>query len=382
MSQEAAAKGGLEGVVVADVAASEVNGAEGILIYAGYDIEDLAENALFEEVVYLLWHNRLPNAAELEELRAEIARGATLPTSVINMMKALPKGSDPMAVLRTAVSSLAHYDTDSENATDRLVAQRKAARLTGQITTISAAWNRIRKGQEPIAPRIDLNLSENFIWMLHGQEPDKTASEAINTYLVLLAEHGMNASTFAARVTTATGSDMHSAVVSAIGTLKGPSHGGANAEAMKMFLEIGSPENVNAWFNREVKEYGRRVMGIGHRIYKAMDPRATILREHSERLAKSRGNTKWMDLAIKLAERAAEDEFFIERKLYPNVDYYSAILLYTLDLDIDMFTPLFAMSRIAGWSAHIIEQIGGRLIRPQSNYVGPRGLKWVPPSER
>ena len=382
MSPEAATKGGLEGVIVADVAASEVNGAEGILIYAGYDIEDLAENALFEEVVYLLWHNRLPSAAELEELRAEIARGATLPTSVINMMKALPKGADPMAVLRTAVSALAHYDTDSENATDRLVAYRKAARLTGQITTISAAWNRIRKGQEPIAPRIDLNLSENFIWMLYGQDPDKTASEAINTYLVLLAEHGMNASTFAARVTTATGSDMHSAVVSAIGTLKGPSHGGANAEAMKMFLEIGSPENVTAWFNREVKEHGRRVMGIGHRIYKAMDPRATILREHSERLAKSRGNTKWMDLAVKLAEAAAQDEYFIERKLYPNVDYYSAILLYTLDLDIDMFTPLFAMSRIAGWSAHIIEQIGGRLIRPESNYVGPRGLKWVPPSQR
>lgn len=382
MSPDAATKGGLEGVIVADVAASEVNGAEGILIYAGYDIEDLAENALFEEVVYLLWHNRLPNTAELEELRSEIARGATLPTSVINMMKTLPKGADPMAVLRTATSALAHYDTDSENATDRMVAYRKAARLTGQITTISAAWNRIRKGQEPIAPRIDLNLSQNFIWMLYGQEPDKTASEAINTYLVLLAEHGMNASTFAARVTTATGSDMHSAVVSAIGTLKGPSHGGANAEAMKMFLEIGSPENVNAWFNREVKEHGRRVMGIGHRIYKAMDPRATILREHSERLAKSRGNTKWMDLAVKLADRSAEDEYFIERKLYPNVDYYSAILLYTLDLDIDMFTPLFAMSRIAGWSAHIIEQIGGRLIRPESNYVGPRGLKWVPPSER
>lgn len=382
MSPDAATKGGLEGVIVADVAASEVNGTEGILIYAGYDIEDLAENALFEEVVYLLWHNRLPNTAELEELRSEIARGATLPTSVINMMKTLPKGADPMAVLRTATSALAHYDTDSENATDRMVAYRKAARLTGQITTISAAWNRIRKGQEPIAPRIDLNLSQNFIWMLYGQEPDKTASEAINTYLVLLAEHGMNASTFAARVTTATGSDMHSAVVSAIGTLKGPSHGGANAEAMKMFLEIGSPENVNAWFNREVKEHGRRVMGIGHRIYKAMDPRATILREHSERLAKSRGNTKWMDLAVKLADRSAEDEYFIERKLYPNVDYYSAILLYTLDLDIDMFTPLFAMSRIAGWSAHIIEQIGGRLIRPESNYVGPRGLKWVPPSER
>jgi citrate synthase len=258
----------------------------------------------------------------------------------------------------------------------------KATRLTGQITTISAAWARIRKGQEPIAPRVDLNLSQNFVWMLHGREPDETATQAINAYMVLLAEHGMNASTFSSRVTTATGSDMHSAVVSAIGTLKGPSHGGANSEAMKLFLEVGSAENVEPWFRREVKEHGRRIMGIGHRVYKAPDPRAAVLKERARALAQSSGNTRWFDIAEKLEQVALSDEYFIERKLYPNVDYYSAIVLYTLGLEVDMFPPLFAMSRIGGWSAHIIAQMGGRLIRPKATYVGPHDQKWTPLNER
>lgn len=378
-----ASKGGLEGVVVADISTSYIDGNEGILIYGGYRIEDLAENnALFEEVAHLLWHNRLPNRQELEELRYQIASGAHLPTSVINMMKAQPKGANPMAVLRTAVSSLALYDTDSENLTDRGVALNKAIRLTGQITTITAAWDRIRKGKEPIAPRVDLTLAQNFVWMMTGEQPDKTASDAINAYLVLLAEHGMNASTFCTRVVTATGSDMHSAVVGGIATLKGPSHGGANAEAMKMFLEIGSAENVEAWFKREVKEHGRRVMGIGHRVYKATDPRAAILKKHAKDLAISSGNEKWYNLAAKLEEVALADDYFKERKLYPNVDYYSAIVLYTLHLDADMFTPLFAMSRVTGWAAHIIAQMSGRLIRPRANYVGPKDLTWVPIDKR
>jgi len=202
-------------------------------------------------------------------------------------------------------------------------------------------------------------------------------------YLVLLAEHGMNASTFTARVVTATGSDIHSAIVAAIGALKGPSHGGANAEAMRMFLEIGEPENVLPWFEKNIKQGDRRIMGIGHRIYKALDPRAAILREHAERLAQSSGNTKWFLIADNLANTALADEYFISRRLYPNVDYFSAILLYTIDLDIDMFPPLFAMSRIAGWSAHIIEQMkNNRLIRPDVNYVGPMDLEWAPISER
>lgn len=376
------AKKGLEGIVVADSVTSLVNGAEGKLIYGGYKIEDLAANALFEEVVYLLWNGRLPNAAELETLRKAIAEGAVLPDGVIQFLKSIPKDADPMFVVEAAVAALAFYDPDSAEVTIEAT-QRKAVRLTGQITSICAAWDRIRKGKEPLAPRADLNLAQNFVYMLTGAEPDKTTSDAINVYLVLLAEHGMNASTFTSRVVTATGSDIHSAIVAAIGALKGPSHGGANAEAMRMFLEVGEPENVLPWFEKHIKSGERRIMGIGHRIYKALDPRAAILREHAERLAQSSGNTKWFLIADNLANAALADEYFISRRLYPNVDYFSAILLYTIDLDIDMFPPLFAMSRIAGWSAHVIEQMkNNRLIRPDVNYIGPMDLEWTPISER
>lgn len=376
------AKKGLEGVVVAESKTSLVNGQEGKLVYQGYSIETLAENALFEEVAFLLWNERLPNRAELENLRATIAAEAALPDLIISHLKSYPRQADPMAVLRTAVSALALTDPDSED-NSMEANRRKAVRLTGQITTICAAWNRIRQGLEPVAPRKDLNLAQNFMYMLTGQEPDPVASTAINTYLVLLAEHGMNASTFASRVTVATGSDMHSGVVSGIGTLKGPSHGGANAEAMRMFLEIGEPEHVANWFKTHIKEGERRIMGIGHRIYKALDPRAAILERHAEALARSSGNEKWFQIAKQLAEAARADEYFIERRLYPNVDYYSAILLYTIDIDVDMFPPLFAMSRIAGWTAHIIEQFANnRLIRPDVNYTGPLGLQWVDIDQR
>ena len=374
-------KGGLEGVVVADVTTSLVNGTEGKLIYSGYSIGDLAENALFEEVVYLLWHTKLPNQAELDALKADI-NGATLPDGIISLMKGLPKDADPMAVLRTVTSALAHYDEDGENLTDKDVALKKAARLTGQITAITAAWGRIRKGEEPVTPRADLTLAENFVYQLTNADPDETAASAINAYLVLLAEHGMNASTFCSRVVTATGSDMHSAVVGGIGTLKGPAHGGANAAAMRMFLEIGSADNVETWFKDNIKNGDRRIMGIGHRVYKAPDPRAAVLKEKAEALAASSGNKTWFDVAVKLEEAALADDYFIERKLFPNVDYYSAIVLYTLDLDVDMFTPLFAMARIAGWSANIIDQMGGRLIRPKANYVGPMDLEWTAIADR
>jgi citrate synthase len=375
-------QGGLEGVVVADITTSLVNGTEGKLIYSGYSIEELAANALFEEVVYLLWYTRLPSKDELETLRAAIAQRASLPDGIISLLKLLPNDADPMAVLRTAVSALAHYDPDSENLADKDVARQKAIRLTGQMTTIVAAWDRIREGKDPVAPRQDYTLAQNFVYMLTGSEPDPAAVEAINAYLVLLAEHGMNASTFAARVVTATGSDMHSAITAGIATLKGPAHGGANAEAMKMFLEIGDPNNVADWFQKHIKEGDRRIMGIGHRVYKAPDPRAGVLKQKAKALAESSGNGKWYDIAAKLEETARSDEYFIERKLFPNVDYYSAIVLYTLNLDVDMFTPLFAMSRIAGWSAHVIDQMGGRLIRPRANYIGPENKQWTPLENR
>lgn len=375
-------KGGLEGVVVADVQTSLVDGVNGKLIYSGYSIEDLAANASFEEVFFLLHNVRLPNASELEAIRSQIASESVVPQPVLDMMKSLPEGTPAMAAVRTATSMLSPYDADAENLTDKEVARNKAARLTGQVATICAAWVRITKGEEPVAPRADLTLAENFVYMMTGEDPDETASAAVDVYLVLLAEHGMNASTFTSRVVTATGSDMHSAVVAAIGALKGPSHGGANAEAMKMFMEIGEPENVESWFKTNIKEGDRRIMGIGHRVYKATDPRAAILKEHAERLAESSGNTKWYEIAVKLADAARADEYFIERKLFPNVDYYSAIVLSTLDLDIDMFTPLFVMARMAGWTANIVDQMQGRLIRPTANYVGPLDLTWTPIDER
>ncbi len=376
------AKRGLDGVSIGPSRLSLVNGTEGKLIYAGYKIEDLAAHASYEEVVYLLWNDRLPNKQELETLRAEIAGQAAVYEPVIKHLREYPKDANSMAVLRTAVSELAFYDPDSETYTIEAL-HRKAIRLTGQVTAICAAWARIREGKEPVAPRKDLTLAQNFVYMLTGEEPDQSAANAIDTYMVLLTEHGMNASTFASRVTISTLSDMHSAIVSAIGTLKGPAHGGANAEAMKMFLEIGEPSNVEPWFNQHIKTGERRIMGIGHRVYKALDPRAAILRERAEALANASGNGKWFEIADSLAKLARSDQYFIERNLYPNVDYYSAIVLYTLNLPIDMFTPLFAMSRMGGWTANIIAQfLDNRLIRPSVDYVGNMDLPWVPIEQR
>ncbi len=375
-------QGGLEGIVVADIGTSYIDGGIGVLTYGGYAIEDVAEHATFEEVTFLLLNGRVPNQSEHEQIRAAIAMNAAIPDELVDMMRSMPRQTPAMSVLRTAVSMLAAFDKDAENLTDKDMAADKALRLTGQITTICAAWMRIAGGLPPVAPRPDLNLAQNFIYMMTDAEPDDTASAAVNVYLVLLAEHGMNASTFATRVITATGADMHSAVVGGIAALKGPAHGGANAEAMKMFLDIGEVDNVVPWFEKHIKTGERRIMGIGHRVYKANDPRAGILKRHAEALANSSGQRKWFDIAVKLEETARADDYFIQRNLYPNVDYYSAIVLYTLDLDIDMFTPLFAMSRISGWSAHIIGQMGGRLIRPKANYVGPHDLTWIPLAER
>lgn len=369
---------GLEGVVVGETRTSLVDGDAGRLSYGGYCIEDLAAHASFEEVVHLLWHNRLPTAGELETLRRDVAGSASLPASMLTLLQAFPRDADPMAVLESAVAALAFHDADAaDNSLE--ASQRKALRLTGQITTLCAAWNRIRAGADPVAPRSDLTLAQNFLYMLRGEMPDATAAAALDVYLVLLAEHGMNASTFTARVVTATDSDIHSAVVAAIGALKGPAHGGANSAAMRMFLEIGDPGRVADWFNEEVLGKRRRIMGIGHRVYKAPDPRAAVLKQHSRALAASSGNGKWFDIAEQLERTARADDFFIQRNLYPNVDYYSAILLYTIELDVDMFTPLFVMSRIAGWSAHIFEQQrNNRLIRPKASYVGPRDRAWEP----
>jgi citrate synthase len=367
---------GLQGVVIDESSLSFIDGAAGKLLYAGYKIEDLAANAKYEEIVFLLWNGKLPTKAELEALRQDIASQAALPDGIINMLKATPKDANAMAVLRTATSALAYYDADAEDLSPEAL-RRSATRLAGQMTNICATWVRIRGGKEPIAPREDLWLAENFIHMLKG-EVDDAAADAINAYMVLLTEHGMNASTFTSRVVSSTMSDIYSAITAGIGALKGALHGGANTAAMDMFIEIGEVENVDSWFDKYIATKERRIMGIGHRVYKALDPRAAVLRERAEALAASSGNAKWYDIAVKLAERARSDSYFIDRNLFPNVDYYSAIVLYTLGLDTDMFTPLFAMSRIAGWSSHVIEQLGdNKLMRPKVQYTGAFDLEYV-----
>ena len=375
-------KKGLEGVVIADTRLSRVQGDIGKLTYCGYDINDLAANASFEEVVYLLWHIRLPTKAELDEFHNALNAQMTLPDAVLDAMRAFPTGAHPMGVLRTAVSLLGLHDPEAEDNSQE-ANLRKAISLTAKLPTITAAWARLRKGKEPVAPRKDLGLAANFVYMLNDREPDQVEVDAINVYLVLLADHGVNASTFTSRVVTSTDSDMYSAVTAAIGSLKGPKHGGANEKAMRMFQEVAQAESVEKWFQEEVKGKGRRIMGIGHRVYKAPDPRAKILRQHAHELCKLNNNCGLLEVAEKLADLAANDPYFIERKLFPNVDYYSAIVLDAAGIETDMMTPLFAMSRIAGWSAHIIEQwADNRLIRPRARYVGPENLEWVPLEKR
>ncbi len=385
MTEKAAAPAvskGLQNIVVGQTRLSLVNGTEGKLIYAGYKIEDLAEHATFEEVIYLLWHVKLPTKQQLEELRKSLNEQMALSPEILAVMRQFPKKATPMAVLRTTVSALGLWDTAADVNTPE-ENRRKALLLTAKTPAIVAAWERIRTGKEPLSPRPDLNLAGNFLYMLKGTEPKKQETAVIDAYLVLLSEHGMNASTFSARVTTSTLSDIYSAITTAIGTLKGAAHGGANEEAMRMFFEIGSADNVEKWFNENVKTGKKRVMGMGHRVYKALDPRAAVLNRKSKEMAEATNNLKWYELAAKLEKVARADEDFIKKNLYANVDYYSAIALYTIGIPMDQFTPLFAIARLPGWTAHILEQwADNRLIRPDVEYVGPMDLQWVPIEQR
>jgi citrate synthase len=378
---KAVASKGMAGMVVADSSVSFVDGTAGILEYRGHDIRQLAEHSNFEEVAYLLWNSHLPTAEELEAMRVQSRKCRPLPPEIITVLRAVPRDADPMAVMRSTVSMLAYYDPDSED-TSVPAQQRKSCRLLGQISSILAAYLRIRQGEQPIKPRTDVDHAYNFLWMLTGDEPDLQAVKALDQYLILLAEHEMNASTFTARVTASTESDLHSAITSALGTLKGPLHGRAVQEAMVQFLEIGDPDNVNTWFEKELAE-GRRVMGIGHRVYKVRDPRAAPLMKNVEMMVESTGERRWFDIARKLEERALQDSYFKDRNLSANVDFYSAPLLYSLGIPVDAFTCMFAMSRIVGWTAHVFEQkANNRLIRPLSNYVGEHQLPWVPIEQR
>jgi citrate synthase len=370
------AEKGLEGVVATTSSICSVDGLEGRLTYRGIDIRILAEKSTFEEVVYFLWHAALPTRAQLDELSAQLKAHRELPPPVLAAMRTWPQTANPMEVLRTAVSMLSFYDPDAADPS-REANTRIAVRLTAQIPTIVAAFHRLRSGQEPIPPDPSLAHAANFLYMLTGERPSPTAERVFDICLILHADHELNASTFAARVTVATLSDMYSGVVSAIGTLKGPLHGGANTAVMKMLLKIGDLEKVEGAI-KEMLANKQRIPGFGHRVYKTWDPRAMWLRRIAEELGRSTGNMKWYQMS-----RKAEEVVWQEKQLYPNLDFYSASVYYTLGIPPDLFTPIFAISRISGWTAHILEQLAdNRLIRPRAEYVGPVDQPYIPLEQR
>ncbi|HBY98571.1 MAG: citrate synthase [Ardenticatenaceae bacterium] len=380
MSDQASASKGLEGVVVAQTSKSAINGQEGKLAYVGIPIQEFAENhAPYEEVVYLLWYSRLPTRAQLDTFSRELAAQRSLPEPMLTILRDFPRTADPMAVLRTAISALAFYDENPDQLSPENV-RRIAASLTAKIPTILAAYYRLRHGQEPVAPRLDLGHAAHFLYMLSGESPGEQSARGLNSYLVLLAEHGMNASTFAARVIAGTLADVYSAITGAIGALKGPSHGGAPPRVMHMLEAVERPELADQWVENALAA-NQRIMGVGHRVYKTFDPRANILREMVKQVAQERGEARWYELS-KAVEDAAVKRLQ-GKGLYTNVDFYTAPLLGSLGLPTDMFTPLFAMSRIAGWTAHLMEQYAdNRLIRPRAEYVGPVDKQYIPFDER
>lgn len=372
---------GLEGVVAAESRLSQVSGEEGRLVYGGYEIGDLAENTTFEEVCHLLWYGELPTREQLGALRRRFHEAAPVDPRIIELLRLAPSSAHPMATLRTAVSALAFYDPDAnDNSVE--ANQRKAIRLVAQTLTITAAIDRVRKGEDAIAPRDDLGLAANLLYMMRGEAPDELDAHIIDVALILHAEHGMNASTFAGRVAAGTLSDMHSAATAAIATLKGPLHGGANERVMKMLHEIGNADNAEPWI-RATLDRGDRIMGFGHRVYRTLDPRAPILKRLAEQLGKRGGDTHWLDVSDRIQTVMRDEMERRGKRIYPNVDFFSASVYHTLGIPVDIFTTIFACARMAGWTAHIIEQHrDNRLIRPKQTYVGPTGLEVAPIEQR
>jgi citrate synthase len=364
-------KAGLEDVVAGDSAICYLDGTRGVLAYHGYDIHDLADaekGATFEEVCYLLWHGRLPTRAELGDVRTALAAARVLPEPILRAMRSLPR-VDGMDALRTLSSMLGHWDPDGPDRSAQ-AAYRKAVRLTGQLGSLVATWGRMSAGGGPIDPDPALGHAANFLYMLTGSRPSALATRAFDVSLVLHADHELNASTFAARVAAATLTDIHSTIVAAVGTLKGPLHGGANADVMRMLLDIGqhagperAAESVRARLARKEK-----IAGFGHRVYRTEDPRATHLRRFSKLLGEKTGQPEWYRMSERI-EAVVRDE----KKLYPNVDFYSATVFHALGIPVDLYTPIFAVSRISGWTAHVLEQYANnRLIRPRTDYIGPK----------
>ncbi len=379
VSTEIKPKAGLEDIVATSSSICFIDGDRGILAYRGFDIHDLAPHATFEEVCYLLWHGRLPNRAELGDLQSQFAAGRALPDGVIRLLRQLPP-SEAMDTLRTAASALAHYDRDASD--DSPAANyRKAVRLTAQMGSLVAAIGRLEQNHGPIDPGPVMGFAANFLYQLTGQRPDALAVRALDCALVLHADHELNASTFAARVAAATLTDIHSAIVCGIGALKGPLHGGANAEVMKLLLDFGataSPERVESTI-REKLAKKEKIPGFGHRVYKTMDPRAVHLRQLSKDLGKRSGQTHWVEMSERIEALVKG-----EKKLNPNVDFYSASMYYALGIPVSLYTPIFAVSRTSGWTAHVLEQYANnRLIRPRAEYTGPSVPQpWVPLEQR
>ncbi|WP_096202711.1 citrate synthase [Bacillus sp. FJAT-45350] len=366
---------GLEGIVATTSSVSSI--IDSVLTYQGYNIDDLADNASFEEVIFLLWNGRLPKQDELTELTKQLAVNSEVPKEIFEQMKSYPNDKvHPMAALRTAVSSLALYDENADELNEE-ENKSKAIRLQAKMPTIVAGFSRIREGKEPVAPRSDLGVAANFLYMLNGEEPDEISVNAIDKALVLHADHELNASTFTARVCVATLSDMYSGITAAIGALKGPLHGGANEAVMAMLMDIGDVDNVDSYIRRAL-DNKVKIMGFGHRVYKDGDPRAKHLREMSKQLTTITGEPKWYDMSIKIDEMVSG-----EKGLLPNVDFYSASVYHSLGIKHDLFTPIFAVSRTSGWLAHILEQYSNnRLIRPRAEYVGPDKQVYVPIEQR
>jgi len=379
MTTAAKPKAGLEDTVATSSAICYLDGDRGVLAYCGYDIHDLARQATFEEVCYLLWHRRLPTRAELGDLQSQLVAARPLPEPVLRLMRTLPQGNG-MDLLRTLTSALGHYDPDASDNSPQ-ANDRKAVRLTAQVSSIVATLGRMQNGGGPIDPDPVLGHAANFLYMLTGERPSGLATKAFDVALILHADHELNASTFAARVAAATLTDIHSTIVAAIGTLKGPLHGGANADVMKLLLEIGpdapldkAEEVVRAKLARKEK-----IPGFGHRVYHTEDPRATHLRQMSKELTAKAGMPTWYEMSQRIEALVKAD-----KKLNPNVDFYSATTYHALGIQVDLFTPIFAVSRVSGWTAHVLEQYANnRLIRPRAEYVGPEyPQRYVPVEQR
>ncbi len=372
---------GLAGVVIAETRLSLVDGTNGRLTYMGYSIADLAQHAEFEEVLYLLWYGELPHAAQLKELKRKLVEARTLSDSVSRVLADLPKTGAPIDAMRAGVTAMAMEDPTWHDLSHDAVLE-KSIRLAGAMPAMLANYSRLRKGEKVVAPDPSLNDASNFLYMYHGKRQSEIAEKAFNSYLVCLAEHSMNASTFSARVTISAQSDIYSAISSALGTLKGDAHGAANQKAMEMLLEIGSVDNAKDYIEESLRIH-RRLMGLGHRVYKTRDPRVNELMGHSEKLAEETGDATWHNLAHRIEEITSTSPYFIERHIYPNVDFYSGPLLHMLGLDTDVMPGAFAVSRIGGWSASVLEQLeDNRLIRPSARYIGPESQTYVPMSDR